>query len=94
MNRNIFNDAAEKVASAYGIPERSIFTRSKRPLVTEPRQVLWMICDKTGLRVSAIRDLTNERGLSIHQSTVIRGIARAKRIADVDRRVNDLILRA
>jgi len=50
-----------------------------------------MICDKKGIRVSAIRDFTNERGLPIHQSTVIRGIARAKKIADIDRRVYDLI---
>ena len=91
MDRTIFNDAAYHVASAYGVSESSIFKETKRPSITEPRQVLWMICDKKGIRISAIRDFTNERGLPIHQSTVIRGIARAKKIADIDRRVYDLI---
>ena len=94
MNRTIFNDALYHVASAYGVSESALFISTKRPSVTEPRQVLWMICDTKGIRVSAIRDFTTERGLPVHQSTVIRGIARARKIADTDRRVNDLILSA
>lgn len=92
MNRHIFNDVLAQVSSAYGISEKAVFKRSKRPSVTEPRQVLWMIGYDKGLRISELRDFTNDEGLQIHQSTVIRGIERARKIADVDRRINDLAL--
>lgn len=91
MDRVKFNSLAASVAKAFGTDVRLLFKRSKKPHIVQPRHVLWLVASRNDIRVCHIENFTEENGLEVCHSTVIRGIARAETLAKFDDRVSSLI---
>tara|TARA_R110000851_G_scaffold318820_2_gene482872 strand:- start:151 stop:441 length:291 start_codon:yes stop_codon:yes gene_type:complete len=87
MDRVEFNRAAKTIAKAYGTQKSKLFERSKKPHIVEPRHLLWYVCDKNGMRNTYIENFTEENGLKVKHSTIIRGISRAVQVV----KTNDLV---
>ena len=91
MDRVKFNKLAGSVANAFGTNVRTLFKRSKKPHIVQPRQVLWLAASKNDIRICHIENFTKENGLEVCHSTVIRGIERAEKLAKFDERISDII---
>jgi len=90
MNRVEFNKAARTIAKAYGTTKEKLFERSKKQHIVEPRYLLWYVCDKKGMRNTHIENFTEENGLKVEHSTIIRGISRAEQTISGNERVRNL----
>jgi|DEB0MinimDraft_10_1074344.scaffolds.fasta_scaffold38776_1 chromosomal replication initiation ATPase DnaA len=91
MDRIKFNQLAAAVANAFGTDRQLLFKRSKKPHIVEPRHILWLVANKNDIRICHIENFTEENGLDVCHSTVIRGIAKAEKLAKFDDRVSSLI---
>ena len=90
MDRVKFNSIANSIAKAYGINKSKIFERSKKQVITQPRHLLWHVCNEKGIPNAFIEAFTIENGFMVKNSTVSRGISRAKEIIKADERVRNL----
>ena len=77
MDRFEFNQLVKAIAKAYYINAEKLFERSKKQHITQPRHILWYVCHKRGMRNVFIENFTEENGLEVNHSTIIRGISRA-----------------
>lgn len=90
MDRIEFNKTADTIAQAYGTNKRKLFERSKKQHIVQPRHLLWYVCGKNGIPNAYIEAFTEENGLKVKHSTIIRGISRAEEIIKSNERVRNL----
>ena len=50
MSRIKFNQLADDVAKSFGTDRELIFKRSKKPTITQPRHILWLLADRHAIR--------------------------------------------
>ena len=91
MDRIKFNNIARIVSKSFGTTKSKLFEKSKEPHIVQPRHVLWLACMENGISQPSIRGFTEENGLKVHRTTVLRGIESAERLAKYDKRVETLI---
>ena len=91
MDRIKFNQLADDVATAFGTDRSLIFKRSKKPIVTQPRHILWLLADRHSIRPCDSKGFTEENGLVVSSSTIIRGIDRAEQLIKFDKELNQIV---
>jgi chromosomal replication initiation ATPase DnaA len=91
MSRIKFNQLADDVAKSFGTDRDLIFKRSKKPAITQPRHILWLLADRHAIRPCSSWLFTSENGLEVSPSTIIRGIDRAEELIRFDKELNQIV---
>lgn len=91
MSRIKFNQLADDVASAFGTDREMLFKRSKKPRITQPRHLLWLLASRHNIRPCHTVGYTEENGLTVSPSTIIRGIDRAEELIRFDKELNQIV---
>jgi len=80
MNAELFKRYAEDVQERFGLSREQMFAKKKQQEYVDARQMLYLLCDRSGMRISYIERYMKEIGHDITHSTIIHGIRRAKKV--------------
>ncbi len=84
MNAELFKTYAGNVQERFGISREQMFAKKKQQEYVDARQMLYLLCDRRGMRISYIERYMKEIGHDITHSTIIHGIQRAKKVMHED----------
>lgn len=91
MDRIKFNQLADDIASAFGTDREMLFKKSKKPIITQPRHILWLLATRHNIRPCDTVGFTEENGLKVCPSTIIRGVDRAEELIKFDKELNQIV---
>ena len=80
MNVELFRTYADNVQERFGLSKEQMFAKTRQQEYVDARQMLYLLCDRSGMRISYIERYMKEIGHDITHSTIIHGIRRAKRV--------------
>jgi len=84
MKVELFNRYAEDVQERFGLSKRQMFGKTMHQEYVDARQMLYLLCDRNNIRISYIKRYMNKEGKSVHHSTIIHGIKKAKKVMKED----------
>ena len=80
MNGELFNTYTDEVCKRFGVTKKELIEKSQNHEVVDARYMLYLLCSRSGMRISYIERSMKGIGHGITHSTIIRGIEKAKRI--------------
>lgn len=84
MKLEIFESYTEAVCKKMGVSQDELFSKSKDRYITDARALLFALCDRRGMRKTAIQRLCNMKGANISYTAITNSIRRNGRISDDD----------
>ena len=83
MKQDVFNQFVEKASSLFDITKDEFFSKSKKRVQVDARQLVYYLCFKRPMQVTYIEKYMTEAGYKIAHSSIIHGIkAVEKRMID------------
>ncbi len=74
MKREIFNQYAKHVNEIFRLDNNIIFQKTKKRDIVDARNMLYFLCSRRPMRVSAIQQYMSECGYDISHTSILYGI--------------------
>ena len=74
MKREIFNKYTEQVNEVFRLEDNTIFKKTKKRDIVDARNMLYFLCSRRPMRVSAIQNYMSEGGYDISHTSILYGI--------------------
>ena len=84
MKVELFNRYADDVQERFGLSKRQMFRKTKQQEYVDARQMLYLLCDRSNIRISYIKRYMEGVGHRVAHSTIIHGIKKAKKVMKED----------
>tara|TARA_R100000781_G_scaffold16214_2_gene13349 strand:+ start:1022 stop:1321 length:300 start_codon:yes stop_codon:yes gene_type:complete len=78
MNRLLFENYADQVASIVGVQKKELYVKCKSRWLVDGRYMLYYLCHKTPMQITYIQRNMAENGYEVSHSTIIHGIKQAE----------------
>ena len=91
MNGELFDVYTDEVCKRFGVTRKGLITKSQNHEVVDARYMLYLLCSRSGMRISYIERSMKGIGHGITHSTIIRGIRKAKKIMIEDEDYNKIV---
>lgn len=88
MKHKIFDKYLADILKVFRIDEKDFFSSTKNRSIVDAKQLLYYMCSKRQMRVSAIREMMllagQKHGFNIHMANIQKGVKRAQALVDSD----------
>ena len=85
MKVELFSRYIDSVQARFGLSNKQMFAKNKRQENVDARQMLYLLCERSNIRVSYIKRYMEEVGHKVTHTTIIHGIRRAKQVMKEDK---------
>lgn len=92
MNEHIIQSYIDNVTMHYGLTTQFIFSKGQTVERTEPRQMLFYLCNKKGIPVVVVQKmLLDKYGFDMHHATILQSIRKIAEMIEGDGDYTNLI---
>ena len=85
MKVELFSRYIDSVQARFGLSNSQMFGKKKQQReYVDARQMLYLLCERSNIRVSYIKRYMEEVGHKVTHTTIIHGIRRAKQVMKED----------